>query len=228
MRWVHNGKDLIFPEQKMGDKSRGGIPITFPFFGSSPFETIPKHGWLRHQTLEVAKQEEDHVVLVGQNEKTTSFEWLLKYRVSILMRSEDALTINLEVERIDDGEHYDTPVNPGFHPYFISDPRAYAVAHSLARVGEKVISEFPLKSARIPAADPILIRSGEKTVRMELLGSFDTDSILTLWSDEPTKYFCVEPVLQSPDRYQDADKGKFLKPGNKLEISLQLSFVGYD
>lgn len=225
VEWVCEGEKLIFPERKVGEKSRGGIPICFPFFGPSPFEGIPQHGWLRHQTLTVIEEDGNSIALVGKNDRLPSFNWLLDYKISISIGPMGRLTIKLEAERLDDGEFYALPINPGFHPYFISDPAKFAIAKCLARVGESVISDFPKQSMRIDFADPLLVKSGRKTVLIELGGDYTAESCLTLWSDDPAQYFCLEPVLKYPATLQDPDRGKFLKPGGKLEMACYFSVV---
>jgi len=226
LEWVCEGEKLIFPEHKVGEKSRGGSPICFPFFGPSPFEGIPQHGWLRHQTLTVFGETENSVVLIGKNDRLPSFKWLLDYRIIIGIGPTGRLIMRLKAERLEDGEYLDLPVNPGFHPYFISDPAKFAIAQCLARVGENVVSNFPKKSVRINVADPLLVKSGKRTVLIKLGGDYTVESCLTLWSDDPEKYFCLEPVLKYPATLMDPDRGRFLKPGEKLEMICSFEVVG--
>lgn len=224
LEWVCDGENLIFPERKVGEKSRGGIPICFPFFGSSPFEGIPKHGWLRRQTLTVLEEAGNSVILAGKNDRLPSFNWLLAYKVSVSIGPKGRLTMKLEAERLEDGEYYALPINPGFHPYFLSDP-AFPIANCLARVGKSVISDFPKQSVRIDFAEPILVKSGKRTVLIGT-GGYTVGSCLTLWSDDPNQYFCLEPVLRYPATLQDPDRGIFLQPGDKLKMICSLEVVG--
>jgi galactose mutarotase-like enzyme len=224
-QFVYHGNKIIFPERSAGEKSRGGIPICFPFFGASPFEGIPKHGFLRRQTLAVIKEAENVIRLEGQNERLPSFPWIVRYEIDVIVLSDGQLIIQLRAERLNDGEKSDMPINPGFHPYFVSDSRVNYVAKCLARVGETVITEFPKASVKIPLARPLLARSAGRTVEMEIGGGFNADSCVTLWSDNPDQYFCVEPVLRYPDLLRDEERGRFLKQGDKLEMGFRLEVV---
>lgn len=73
--FVYHGENLIFQDRMVGDKSRGGIPICFPFFGKpiERFSGISQHGWLRHQELELHEGTQNCVVFGGENEITEEF-----------------------------------------------------------------------------------------------------------------------------------------------------------
>lgn len=232
-RFVCDGKDLIFPERMISEKSRGGIPICFPFFGKpiEAFSSFPRHGWLRHQELELYlyRDTSDQVVFVGENEVTEEFPWKLKYAVTISIDPlAGFLMLELVTERLFDGEYFSAPINPGFHPYFCSDfskPTRHNIVKCLARVGASVLTDFKKESEIIIVDDPILIKSGERTLSMELSGDFNPASQLTLWSDNADEYFCVEPILTHPNVFAEPEGGKFLNEGKKSEMVMCLSVV---
>ena len=232
-RFVRDGKELIFPERMVGDKFRGGIPICFPFFGKpiEAFSSFPRHGWLRHQELELYlyRDTSDQVVFVGENEVTEEFPWKLKYAVTISIDPMAGfLMLELVVERLLDGEYFRAPINPGFHPYFCSDfskPPKYSIAKCLARVGSRVLTDFKKESEIITVDNPILVKSGERTLNMELGGDFNSASQLTLWSDNADEYFCVEPILMHPNVFAELEGGKFLSEGEKSEMVMTLRLV---
>ncbi|MFA5961285.1 MAG: hypothetical protein WC848_01210 [Parcubacteria group bacterium] len=229
--FVYHGKNLIYPERMVGEKSRGGIPICFPFFGK-PIEALssfPRHGWLRHQVLQLYWDVPNQVVFVGKNEVTKEFPWKLKYLVTISINPlAGSLTLKLAIERLRDGEYFRAPINPGFHPYFCSDfskPPRHSIAKCLARVGSHVLTDFKKESEIIVVDSPILVKSGERTLSMELSGDFNSASQLTLWSDNADEYFCVEPILTHPNAFADPENGKFLSEGEKSEMVMRLTVV---
>jgi len=226
--FVFHSENIIFPPKIVGDKSRGGIPIPFPFFGkpSKEFSSIQQHGWLRHQELRLYKESRNQVVFVGENKVIEDYPWQLKYVITVSIDpATAALTLSLVIERLKDGCFFAAPINPGFHPYFCSDPSSsseHCITRCLARVGSRVITDFEAGSSKIAVSHPILIKSGKRVLQMSLGGNFNSASELTLWTDNPDKYFCVEPVLTSRDAFAHPENGKFLKEGEKLEMTMEL------
>lgn len=229
--FVYHGKNLIYPEMMVGEKSRGGIPICFPFFGK-PIEALssfPRHGWLRHQELELCQDTPNQIIFVGKNDLTEEFPWKLKYAVTISINPlTGLLELKLVTERLLDGQYFSAPINPGFHPYFCSDfskPPRHTIARCLARVGSNVLTNFEKESRIIIVDNPILIKSGGQTLSMELRGDFNPASQLTLWSDNADEYFCVEPLLTHPNIFAEPEGGKFINMGEKLEMVMRLAVV---
>jgi galactose mutarotase-like enzyme len=229
--FVYRGKNLIYPERMVGEKSRGGIPICFPFFGKpiKALSSFPRHGWLRHQELESYWGAPNQVVFEGENEVTGEFPWRLKYLITISIAPlTGLLELKLVTERLLDGQYFSAPINPGFHPYFCSDfskPPRHTIARCLARVGSSVLTNFEKESRIIIVDNPILIKSGGQTLNMELSGDFNSASQLTLWSDNADEYFCVEPILTHPSVFAEPEGGKFLSMGEKSEMVMRLTVV---
>lgn len=225
--FVVNGNNIIFQPRPVGDKSRGGIPICFPFFSSPPesMSDIPKHGWLRHEELRLVEESDIHVVFEGENEKRESYPWKLKYRITISISSlMKQLRLRLVTTRLDDGCDLRAPINPGFHPYFcskIDDP----IVKCIAKVGSQAVTDFRKESRLVFAEYPILIRSGDQTVQMALDGDFDAYSMLTLWSDDPERYFCVEPIPGHPGNFNVPSTGRFLREGEEFELICVLTML---
>lgn len=225
--FVYRGENLIYPEGKIGEKSRGGIPICFPFFGKPPknFSDIPQHGWLRKQELNLIEESEAYVVFSGVNERTSEFPWSLEYQIRVGILPTGCLMLNLITKRIKDGESRKAPINPGFHPYFCSNRSDDLVTKCTARIGSDVVTKFHKESVKTSVAEPILVRSGSRTLKMVLCGDFSYDSSLTLWSDNAEEYFCVEPVLTHPDLFNKPRGGKFLGEMEQSEMTMYLVVV---
>ncbi len=215
--YVFRDKHIIYPERPVGEKSRGGIPICFPFFGKpkESFEEIPQHGFLRHQLLSPSAQTIVSAALMGCNIPQVAYPWSLSYGIGVSLDEKGSLSVKLGVKRLDDGLKTAAPINPGFHPYF-SNLRKHS-----AKIGGREISDFPQKSVGIPMEHPILINMGECQAEMELEG-FSRDSYFTIWSDNPEKYFCVEPVLTHPSAFNVEGKGAFLEIGETLELGMTI------
>lgn len=217
--FVWQGIPIIYPERKVGEKSRGGIPICFPFFGKSPaaFSGIPQHGWLRHQELSCREESENHVIFRGSNEPSKQYPWLLEYEVRVSIDPEKGLDLALGVTRFPNGPLGPAPINIGFHPYFSN------LGQSIAVVSQKDLAEeFHKESRKVPLNDVIFINNGKWIIRMKTGGDFNEKSCVTLWSDDAEKYFCVEPVQTYPDRFDNPEGGKFLREGQRLEVSCSI------
>ena len=215
------GNQIIAPYREIGEKMRGGIPICFPFFGSPPDEmkSFQKHGWLRHQELNLVDSSDSRVVFEGENEPSDEYPWRLKYKIMVAAYP-DYLMMKLATTRLRDGNYFNAPINPGFHPYFCANPENL-IAMCMARVGQDVITNFPKESEKILVDENILVRSGGKNVKMVLAGDFNHESFLTLWSDNNREYFCVEPILTHPEKF-NGEGGKFLKEGETSQLIFQL------
>jgi galactose mutarotase-like enzyme len=230
--FVCKGEQIVFPFRAVGEKMRGGIPICFPFFGLPPdsMKSFRRHGWLRHQELNLVDRSDvgmtslgkNEVVFEGENEPTKEYPWRLKYKITAKI-FETRLVLKLVTTRLKDGEYFQAPINPGFHPYFLSDQKNL-VAPCLARIGQDVIANFPKESQRILVDEEILIRSGDQNVKMGLGGDFNHLSCLTLWSDNDWNYFCVEPVLTDPNQFAQ-EGGRFLKEGETSKLIFSLGVI---
>jgi galactose mutarotase-like enzyme len=214
--FVWRGSPIIYPERTIGEKSRGGIPICFPFFGSpsEKFSDIPKHGWLRKQNLSLMWAYDNSVKFAGINEPTQAYPWILRYAIEVRLDLEKGLKLIFSVKRIYDMQPNIAPINPAFHPYFNNLGKHVAV------IGEIRATEFQKDAVKIASSTSIFINSGKWIINMELGVGFNADSCVTLWSDDAEKYFCVEPVLTYPSRFANSDGGKFLYEDEESEISL--------
>lgn len=153
----------------------------------------------------------------------------MRYEVIVSIDpANSSLTLKLITERLNDGEYYRAPINPGFHPYFYADSSKtsrHSIARCMARVGSRVLTDFKMESEKVVADSSILIRSGNQTLSMQLYGDFNLDSQLTLWSDNADEYFCVEPVLTHQNVFAETEGGKFLNEGEKSEMAMNLMVV---
>ncbi|MFZ2188219.1 MAG: hypothetical protein WAV73_01480 [Candidatus Moraniibacteriota bacterium] len=213
--FVWEGSEIIYPERKVGEKQRGGIPICFPFFGAPPkkFSEYNRHGWLRNQELNPIEFSKTRAGFGGRNEPTKSYPWLLKYEVWASICGINGLTLKLRVKRVADGHAAGAPINPAFHPFFRS------LGKHFAQIGKTKIGEFNDVAKSCSSHKLIYINTGKWWVRMELGGDFNAQSSVFTWSDDPEQYFCVEPVMAQRELFANPKKGKFLYTGEQSEIT---------
>ncbi len=217
---------IIFPQTVIDSKPRGGIPICLPYFGEPrpKFREIGKHGWLRDQELNISWEKKNPFTLSGFRQMKMVYPWSLMYEVQFAVKPEGSLVIGLRIARLHDGIDGLAPVNPAFHPYFCSN---LGTREAVVFVDDKgwVVEDGITKI--VPAGEKILINTGAKKVEMCLAGDFNRDSQparLALWTDNPQKYFCVEPMLTHPDVF-DTPAGQFLEQGQVLSLYCTLSVL---
>jgi galactose mutarotase-like enzyme len=215
--FVVDGTQVIYPEQDVDGKSRGGAFVCFPIFGSPPegfkeFSQMSKHGFLRDQELAVVKRSNEGVTLFGTNEPSETFPWKLEYYVSTYFHGKKSIILGFQVKRLEDGLGWRMPFNMAFHPYFSS------LGKSVAKIGRDIFMEFRSNSASVPINKSIIIEQGPSKRTIFMLGGFSDKSCFTLWSDNQEKYFCVEPVYCYPDLFGKAE-GAFLEEGERKEMS---------
>ena len=217
---VSYGDDLIiFPQEEIAGKLRGGIPFCFPWFGM-PEGYSQRHGWLRNQELEVISESKKEVVFGGENEATAEYPWQFQYTIRARLAVGLRLYLRLRAERVDN-EPSLAPVNPGIHPYFRSDNSFPNFYRCLAKNGDEIYndSDFNSKSVGVNLNKPVFIQVGKgKRISMHL--QHDA-SHAVLWSDRQEEYFCFEPVLTNPNLYGKAG-GRYVAKGQEIEMFFML------
>ncbi len=218
INWVQDGKQIIYLQQTVGSKLRGGIPICFPFFGPPKprFSEIRQHGWLRDENLVMENGCHNGLKFKGISQNRKGYPWSLEYKVSISLKQVRVLELKLEMKRLKDGIEEDAPINPAYHPYFSN------LGLKAVKIGEheREISLGQDETVYLKGNKVLIIDLGEEKVQMTLGGDFDEESCITLWTDNK-KYFCVEPSLTHPNDF-NTPKGKYLKQGEVLTLICRL------
>jgi hypothetical protein len=111
------------------------------------------------------------------------------------------------------------PINPAFHPYFACRDGNRVVV----RCGGGEHRGFSDKARAVPlTSKTIIIEMLERKIEMRLGGAFKThQSRLVFWSDAPSRYVCVEPVLKDKNLF-DTPAGIALGVGQDIEMSMTL------
>ena len=223
MSCSYRDASMIYPLHLRADgKNRGGIPICFPYFGPPHpdfGEEMSQHGWLRDQMLAVNQACHPYSeIMVGLGNSVKSYPWHLAYHVLHIVHDQ-MLQTHLTFCKTLDNSHGKAPVNPGFHHYFPNDGKTEVW------IGNACITKFSADTRCIilKPKDVIIINTGKLRMNMILRG-FDRETCLYLWSDDPAKYFCVEPVLMPKEQFK-TEQGCYLSHDGVKEMSVALSIL---
>ncbi len=219
-RYSVGGQDVFYPYFRREDeKPRGGCFICAPFFGQHQFRDY--HGFLRHIEAEGIDVDKNSCELSFSTAGNPDYPWAIKYKTVIELMNDGTLMMHLWLMRGKDNRSDPAPVLPAFHPYFpcrdADEVKVSMLGHTYSGFSEKSES-YELKDWHIEIDTP------EYRADVALLGDFkDNLSRLVFWSDDPRKYFCVEPVFR--DRVDfGKESGFYLKRGEELVIGMAIAF----
>ncbi|PID51862.1 MAG: hypothetical protein CR972_04975 [Candidatus Moraniibacteriota bacterium] len=215
---LFQGKNVFFPFMKRADgKERGGCPICFPAFGppAPVYSGEEQHGWLRHAHLHTYTEDRS-VISFGVH--AIGGLYYGNMNVSVMHTAKNhALISRLSFAHnpvcIDDIQPL---VRPGFHPYFPNDG-----ATKLIVKGQEY-TKF-CQEARcifVDSSDEIVIDTGRLRMTMVLEG-FTDRTCLYLWSDNPRKYFCVEPVFCAKEEFL-LGRSMLIEHGKTYSMAMKL------
>lgn len=133
MSFKVDGRETFFaPRQWKNDGtafSHGGIPLCWPWFGSSGPEGSKKHGFAYSLEFKVVERSATNVVLAARSSPATLALWphdfTLEYSVTL---EEDALSVKLETTNVSPETFM---LTCGFHPYFALADRDKATVKGL-------------------------------------------------------------------------------------------------
>lgn len=220
MNFTAGGQDIIYPWHMVGNKARGGIPICAPWFGASIFGE-KKHGHLRDlMAHDVLYHSADRVVLKFVHNGTRIYPWKLKYFVTVELERW-GLRIELRIERQTDSVAGLAPILPAFHPYFFcTNTRTLEV-----RMGSTVLRGFSATATlHNLESHKVQIVGTPRPVLMELGDRFTCpNSRLALWTDDPSQYVCVEPILADPQLLHTTHSPKLAVGSSTADLVMALS-----
>lgn len=218
---VHTRMIYPFFVRENGEK-RGGISICFPFFGPSQraFATIPQHGWLCDQQLQMISDKAimQGLFFIGDNNGEDVRHHVfpsISYSVLHILRHQTrALETHFSFFGMGPGK---IPLNPGFHPYFPCD------GSCMVKIGSRTFTRFTQEAqcVSIVDGDDIIIMTGKTTILMTLNG-FGRRACVYVWSDAPDQYFCVSPVFHPIEMF-NTEEGFFLYDQASREMSMSLT-----
>ncbi len=193
LSWSSRGRDIIFPASINSDgKKRGGMFTCLPFLGKAPgkySDAIPQHGYPRitickkkTYDLPVGKAIEFSAKILA--DKSDTWPWSFSYKVLYTL-TKNSLSVSLEVTN--DSRFSDAmPINPAFHPYFVST------------LGEDSKVLIGSKHYDVPMSESLSLQSSlEGKIYIFADGvpvvlSTEGFDMVNLWTDSDL-YFCAEP-----------------------------------
>ncbi len=249
----NNGRDLLFPNQVVGNKVRGGIPLCVPVFGAgAKFYGLNQHGYGRDLEWQYKKHQYPEgklFVLENPNHQDDSIPRIYNDLVVDVIYSlqpasnnkilnggqanpgEIILNSLMRLENLSEEE--EIPVAPGYHPYFPVQ-EGQSADKIVFRFGsyrhdnqhQKSFSAQQLaKSQNIsPDVKWVEFDIADKTMRVSQAAG--GEGRFVIWSDQPDKYFCVEPTYLGTPNSKNKDNYHFrLAPKDIRNLDMQISFA---
>ncbi len=209
LQWQHKDYLILGPAQVnwVGGgalKKRGETHWCYPNFGTPPDHHlhVGKHGWLRERLMRVVPPDDE------KGDKA-EFEFLGKHNQEIRSKIEvdySGLLMRLEVTTVEDA-----PILPALHPYFATPESG----KFLVFIGEDRFEKDDFFSkAQVHEVKSRIVRVWLDGVGHVQINTTRNCTHVVLWSDDVTKYFCVEPVFGTPGTFS-MPEGQRLGVGEK-------------
>ncbi|MDD5566997.1 MAG: hypothetical protein PHH01_02270 [Patescibacteria group bacterium] len=207
-------------------KRRGLSHWCFPNFGSAPNKAgllgLPKHGVLRDTLLLPSRVQEqqmefwNHIELGGVPDVGVGVSMKIGHHLPNNGSARLNLTLMAHVQQ-DDGEPIRVPILPAWHPYFAGP--------ATVTIGGREIEVGP-DPAIIERADTITIVLKDRGI-VTIIPSFSCHW-LVVWSDDPAKYVCVEPVFGGrPGTFGTDEQETFLEPDKPFTCFVNTIFTPF-
>jgi hypothetical protein len=187
---------------------RGGNFVAAPLFGDTPEGALwhlPRHGPVRtlnslNAQGKLTGRETDP--RVGKHKfqfwfsATRDFPWLYFVTLEYVYQSEsETLQMMVRINRARNCVNSEPmPVSFGFHPYFATAGRPFRIRHAPSTTHHSG-NDFTRSIQLQGAAHPVILETEGHRAILQSGGDF---SSFILWTDDPSKYVCVEPVAGKP------------------------------
>lgn len=242
LKWTaSNGTGLLYPQETTNRGSsrntRGNSHVCCPIFGKMPdgklYEDLqlPNHGFARdggwYDRNPIQVEQTAHFLtteLTCYNKKLFPWNHTLQVSYEQLNASDDVLRQATTVERLPSCKNLKKmPLSLGFHPYFAT----HGISLFILEFGATTLSsseDFPRPSEAlwIPRADlndePLKLTLAHGSIEFSLAGGRYTH--IVVWSDNPTRYVCVEPVMLG----QNGGHYDCLEPGGTRYCACTMSY----
>lgn len=235
------GIDVLFPDQMIGPKRRGGIPFLFPNAGpligdqASLGSNLDQHGFARdmpwdvmNQTLEVGG-EGVILALEATTETYRQFPYHFGAVMQVLVQHSrlraEAMLINQSEESEEPegqrGSEEPMPAAPGWHPYFFvpigrrSDIRTNIPGFDPASYDWKSPQPFPGQE-QIELWVP-----GQGTTIMGVSSHF---KILMVWAVLDLPFLCFEPWVGPVNALLDPEQRLNIPLGGAEQLWMEIQF----
>lgn len=220
-------RSIIFPETVIpgGDRARGAAPVCAPLFGPQPTTwdwlqmKLPRHGLVRL----LDKVRDAHMVSRSHGQQgmelyriafdpSIDYPWAFSVGIGLKYDAEDnQLLHHLEICRTDERRNSPMPFSLGFHPYFATHGEfelkvgSYTMATEVSNLTEGI---------RVRNRLGLVLETKHGT--LDITGTGNDEYVI--WSDDPTRYICIEPVL-------GLDGEHTLEPGEHQKIMTLMKYT---
>ena len=208
------GKPILFPKSLIGDKIRGGSHVCLPAFGPDASGELPQHGYGRDVEWDIVTASDGRTVQCEYTQQEGSYAGLQSRIIYQLTERTDGAVLNTKLFLFNHSES-DMPVSPGFHPYFVVNPR-----------------DITLNDEQISLTDlePFQDYGIHESMKLQTFGRTITISSPNLqhfivWSDSRADYLCIEPTLAgSGFNYNQPRSGELLPAGQSQSFSYTIEW----
>jgi len=213
---LEDGREVLFPRQRVGEKDRGGIPVCAPIFGPGELAGLAQHGFARNCQWQIESENQDEVKLTLVNPASQVKNLPSAYAGCVM-----ELTVQLDDERLFETllvkNEGDEPFacTPGFHPYFkTSDAEKVKVAGSVFATDKLLAAQkLPEPSSRLDFT----------LAATEISLATNTPAWYVVWSADPNRYICVEPTTHGFVTESNLAEA-MLAPGETRTFRLELGW----
>ncbi len=224
--WKTGDKDILYVGSA---KKRAGIPLLFPYFGTSKIGR--QHGFGRDSLWKTVNQSSDSLTLAltdkdidQQAKKEYPYEFYAE--MSVVLEKDGALTYSLKVKN---PSRSPLPISPGLHPYWAIDRKdknnvkTNIEGFDAAKIdweNSPPDNDFPF-SGRAELIFP------DRKIVIEDIGDVKTVKQMVIWSQTPQKpdcdFICFEPVCGL--RGGIDSQPLVLDAGETWEMKIKFSFM---
>ncbi len=216
---------VIYPRQNLiidGElKSRGGAPLCCPIFGTQPDTSdyagidLPQHGQVRGGSKHPIRTD---VPSLPYTQLSLSFfePWIYGLKIFAgTSLSGSTLTYKFEVFRPHTADK-PMPISFGWHPYFATYGENFSITcgdfhhdnDSLHEGNAVFTDEHDGKTASL--------RIGKRNITLRADGAFER---FCIWTDDASKYICIEPVHGGNGEYSFLEAGRNIEAACVVNVS---------
>ena len=220
-----DGSDLLHPRHhNTNGKSRGGMHVCAPNFGSGYKVGLPQHGFgrdLEWETVSVSEDKTDvQLRLMNPAEQVPDLanspfkNCIMMMNIGLAHEGKKEM---LEVVLVvDNGGDVPFTLTPGFHPYFPIDSRKPKIKVTKTARDEYELSDLAdARGLTEPLNGSILFGNGSHNISIKTINL----GVPVIWTDSPDEYVCVEPTRAGAVTADGSqiDHEKFLLPPRKMD-----------
>jgi len=196
--WGIDGIDILYPERRVDDEMRGGMPMCAPMFGVQQRPVagceLPIHGILMCDESGELKRDGDTQTVTTKYKATEHFAWDF-VAVTTVTTNGNTLTHTCTITRaVHCTNPNEMPLSLGLHPYFNTFGEDFSYIINDIKMAKYALSENIIDSdfATLTEGESATLETAKSIVTITPSG-YDEYCI---WTDDIDKYICIEPIYQ--------------------------------